>query len=95
MKEKIVLLFTILCLVLGFGWALNKALTYYDPPKEIKWVKYEAPKDMYLWQLGSELSNQFRRHPDTMVKVVYGKNRLNDYYLPEGKTILIPSNPSK
>lgn len=91
MKEKIVTLFTILFLVLAFGWGLNKALSYYDPPKNIEWVEYEVPKNMYLWQVACELSNQFRRHPDTLVKVIYEKNHLNDYYLREGEVISIPS----
>jgi hypothetical protein len=92
MKEKIYLLFTILCLVLVFGWALNKALTYYDPPKKIKWVEYKVPKEgRYLSQVACELSNQFRKHPDTLVKVIYEKNHLNDYYLKGGEAILIPS----
>jgi hypothetical protein len=90
MKEKIYLLFTISCLVLALGWASNRALTYYDPPKEVYWEEYRVPRDMYLWQVASELSNQFRRHPDTLVKAMEEKNHLGDNYLREGQTILIP-----
>ena len=91
MKEKMVILFTILCLVLALGWALNNALSYYDPPTKIKWVEYKVPKEgEYLSQIASKLSNQFRKHPSTLVDVMYEKNHLSDYYLPGGETILIP-----
>jgi hypothetical protein len=87
MKAKIA---TILLFVLVFGWALNHALSYYDPPKKFKWVEYRVPKNMYLSQVAAGLSNQFGKHPGTLTEMIYQENHLNDYYLPEGEIILIP-----
>jgi len=89
MKEKLAILSAILVLVLVLGWALNSALSYYDPPTG-KRVEYKVPRNMYLWQVASELSNQFRKHPGTLADVIYKENDLSDNYLPAGKVILIP-----
>ncbi len=93
MKEKIAILLTALGWAFLFGWGLNRTLSYYDPPEKVKWVEYEVPKDMYLWRVASELSNQFRKHPQVLVKIISEKNNINDndYYLLKGRIILIPS----
>lgn len=87
MKVKIA---AILFLVLVFGWALNNALSYYDPPTKIKWVEYKVLKGQYLSQVASKLSNQFGKHPGTLTDMMYEKNHLSDYYLRQGEIISIP-----
>lgn len=88
MRGKIIILSVIF--VLALGWALNHALSYYDPPKNIKWVEYQVPKNMYLWQVASGLSNKFGRHPGTLTEMIYQENHLSDNYLRQGETILVP-----
>ena len=95
MKEKKVFLSVIVFFIFALGWSLNKAFSYYDPPKQIEWVEYVVPENVYVSGLVSdlELSNQFKKHPSVLVGMICKENNLNDYFLWGGETILIPFTP--
>ncbi|MEK7624305.1 MAG: hypothetical protein AAB404_01065 [Patescibacteria group bacterium] len=95
MRDRKVFLSVIAFFVFALGWSLNKAFSYYDPPKKIEWVEYVVPENIYLSELVSdlELSNQFKKHPSIIMRIICEENNLNDYFLWGGATILIPFTP--
>ena len=51
MRDRKVFLSVIAFFVFALGWSLNKAFSYYDPPKKIEWVEYVVPENIYLSEL--------------------------------------------
>lgn len=82
-----------LAVVLLLVWSLNKGLSYYNPPHNVKWVEYQVPQNVYLWNLVTELrlSNRMGKDHQVIIEIIKKKNHLKSFYLHRGDEILIPS----
>ncbi len=82
-----------LAVALLMVWFANRGLDYYNPPHNVKWVEYQIPKNVYLWNLVTELrlSDHMKKDHQLVVRMIKDKNHLKSFYLYRGDEILIPS----
>ncbi len=92
MDLVLIIIAIILCGVLFLS--ANKTLDRYDEPTQINWVNYKISKDMYLWELATELADKFNKDPQMLIKLIGNENRLGkNFFLKKGDEIGIPQFP--
>jgi len=68
----------------------NKGLSYWDPPRNVEWAKYEAKESQYLSIVAGRLTNLLHRDLQSLVRSIRERNNLHDNFLRKGQVVSLP-----